>query len=239
MLIIKYALLLVVPMLLLCVNALAAEPLDILKGMAPAYARVQDYTATFTKQERVKGEVLPEEKIQYKFRKPFMVYMKWMLGPHEGREALYVQGRNKNKVVGHEGGFIGFVTVNMVPTGSLAMKGNRHPITDSGIGRLVEIIMTDIKIASGRGFKDADVELAGEEAVEGRKAWHITAKTTGKGYYAGKLDVWVDKIYGLPVKVKVYGLNGELLESYAYTDLKLNSGLTDVEFDRDNPEYRF
>ena len=239
MLIIKYALLLVVPLFLVCGNAFAAEPLEILNGMAPAYARVQDYTATFIKQERVKGELLPGERIQYKFKKPFMVYMKWLPGPHEGREALYVQGRNDNKVTGHEGGFIGFITLNMVPTGRLAMKGNRHPITDSGIGRLIEIIMNDIKIASDRGFKDANVELAGEEDLEGRKTWHITAKTTGKGYYAGKLDVWVDEENGLPVKVKVYGLNGELLESYAYTDLKLNPGLKDVEFDRDNPEYRF
>ncbi len=239
MLIMKYALLLALPLLLVCGNAIAAEPLDILNGMAPAYAHVQDYTATFIKQERVKGELLPGERIQYKFKKPFMVYMKWLPGPHEGREALYVQGRNNNKVVGHEGGLIGFITLNMAPTGSLAMKGNRHPITDSGIGRLIEIIMNDINKASERGFKDAYVELAGEENVDGRKAWHITAKMTGKGYYAGKLDVWVDEQNGLPVKVKVYGLNGELLESYAYTDLKLNPGLSDKEFDRDNPEYRF
>jgi outer membrane lipoprotein-sorting protein len=235
----KYALLMAVSMLLLCGNAFATEPLEILGGMAPAYARVQDYTATFIKQERVKGEVLPEEKIQYKFKKTFMVYMKWLPGPHEGREALYVQGRNSNKVVGHEGGFIGFVTVNMVPTGSMAMKGNRHPITDSGIGRLIEIIMADIKIASDRGFKDAKVALAGEENVAGRKAWHIAAQTTGNGYYAGKLDVWVDKEYGLPVKVKVFGINGEFLESYTYTDLKLNPGLKDVEFDRDYKDYKF
>jgi outer membrane lipoprotein-sorting protein len=239
LLIIKYALLLVVYMLLVCGNALAAEPLEILGGMAPAYARVQDYTATFIKQERVKGEVLPEERIQYKFKKVFMVYMKWLPGPHKGREALYVQGRNNNKIVGHEGGFVGFVTVNMVPTGSLAMKGNRHPITDSGIGRLIEIIMADIKIASDRGWKDAKVALAGAENVAGRKAWHITAQTTGKGYYAGKLDVWVDAEYGLPVKVKVFGLNGEFLESYTYSDLKLNPGLSDKEFDRDYKDYKF
>src|ERR1700688_822466 len=170
-----------VPLLLVCGNATASEPLDILNGMASAYAGVHDYTATFIKQERVKGELLAGERIEYKFKKPFMVYMKWLPGPHEGREALYVQGRNNNKVTGHEGGFIGFITLNMTPTGSLAMKGNRHPITDSGIGRLIEIIINDINKASERGLKDANVELAGEDDVEGRKAWHITAQTTGKG----------------------------------------------------------
>src|SRR3990172_2566551 len=89
------------------------DPLEILSRMEREYAKINDYTANFRKKERVKGKVLPEENILLKFRKPFRVYMKWLDGPHEGREAMYVQGRYVDKVVGHEGGIISFITLHM------------------------------------------------------------------------------------------------------------------------------
>jgi hypothetical protein len=97
-------------------------------------ARVEDYAAAFHKQERVDGELLPEEAMLLKFQKPLKVYMKWLEDPHRGREALYVEGRDDNKVIAHEGGIWGFVTLSLDPRGSLAMKDSRQPITDIGFG---------------------------------------------------------------------------------------------------------
>ena len=218
----------------------APDPVSIMKGMEKAYAGVQDYTANFLKKERVKGKVLPEENIYLKFRKPFKVYMKWLKGPHEGREALYVQGRYDDKVVGHEGGFIGFITMHMKPTGSLAMTGNRHPITDVGIGRLVDIVTQNFE----RGMKSGELKLSyiGEEEACGRKAWHTRGELPEKKenpYYGAKIDIWIDEALGLPIKIVIYGWQGEFLESYGYRDLKLNPGLKDDEFDSGYKEYDF
>jgi len=221
-------------------SGVAPDPEKLVEGMHAAYDKVQDYTATFLKQERVKGELLPMETVALKFRKPFMVYMKWLKGPHDGREALYVQGKYDNKVTGHEGGFISFVTLHMEPTGSTAMKGNRHPITDVGIGRLIEIIDTNFT----RAQKTHELKLTyiGVEPVNGSNAYHLKGELPAdesKGYYGKTIQLWVDKGLGLPVKIMVFGWKDELLEMYTYKDLRLNPGLTEKDFDPTNSQYDF
>jgi len=212
--------------------------LALVSRMETAFAGVHDYTATFLKQERVNGELLPQETITYRFKKPFMVYMGWQKGPNEGREALYVRGKYDNQVVGHEGGWLGVITLHMDPNGSVAMKGNRHPITDSGIGRLVEIVSDNVS----RAVKDGDLTFTGpvNKKVFGRDTDYYVAKLPeGKNYYGAKIELWVDSELGLPIKIKIYGWNGELWESYGYKDLVINPGLTDSEFSEDYEGYDF
>ena len=98
-------------LLLLLTLPLAAEQdiLEQLKAMDRRSQEVKDYTAIFRKQEVVNGKLLPPENIALKFQKPFSVYMRWLEGPHKGREVLYVRGKNKGKLIGHEGGFFGFL----------------------------------------------------------------------------------------------------------------------------------
>ncbi len=214
------------------------DPLSILRGMAPAYEKVDNYTAIFLKQELVNGELLPEETITFKFKKLFKVYMGWMKGPHEGREALYVEGENEDKVIGHEGGFFGFITLNMEPTSSTAMRGNRHPITDIGLGRLIRIISDNGERAEKDGV--LEIRYVGREEVFGRDTHHIQAELPpDRGYYGGRIEIWVDAGNGLPIKIRIYGWDGTLWESYGYKDLKLNPGLTDAEFKEDYKEYDF
>ncbi len=223
--------------LIISVPASAQDPAEILNGMSGAYSKVDDYTAVFYKQERVKGTVLPEEKIQLKFKKPFKIYLHWLPGPHEGRESLYVRGENGGKVIGHEGGIIGFITLHMEPTGNIAMKGNRHPITDAGIGRLIEILDKDLKRGRERG--ELKLKFLGEDEVYGRRAWHIVKETPAEGYYAPKMEIWVDKELNLPIKIKIFGPGDEFLESYGYSDLKVNTGLKDEEFTEGYKGYHF
>ena len=57
--------------------------------------------------------------------------------------------------------------------------------------------------------------------------------------------IFVDDQLDVPVRYAAYwwpkneGGAPQLLEEYTYTDLKLNVGLTDQDFDRANPEYQF
>ena len=78
--------------------------MSLLDQMESSYATVNDYVSVFHKQERVNDKLLPEETIQFKFQKPFKVYMKWIKEPFEGREALYVEGQYNNKLIAHKGG---------------------------------------------------------------------------------------------------------------------------------------
>jgi outer membrane lipoprotein-sorting protein len=72
--------------------------LQVLDDMQKAYARVDHYTANFLVQERLNGELRPEHRIELKFRKPFHVYMRWVEGPNEGRQALYPAGSDENEL---------------------------------------------------------------------------------------------------------------------------------------------
>ena len=60
--------------------------------------KIDNYTAVFHKQERVKGDLRDEEIVFFKFKKPFKIYMKWIKDPGKGREVLYADGWNQNRM---------------------------------------------------------------------------------------------------------------------------------------------
>src|SRR5829696_5321541 len=65
-----------------------------------SFSRVKDYMGTMVKEERVAGQLQPEQYIAFRIRQqPFSVYLKWT-GPKqfEGQEATYVAGKNGNKM---------------------------------------------------------------------------------------------------------------------------------------------
>lgn len=212
----------------------------LLNQMGSRYAGIQDYVAIFHKQERVDGKLLPEETILFKFQKPLEIYMKWIKEPHKGREALYASGKYENKVVAHKGGFFGFLTVSLDPKGRFAMKGNRHPITDAGLGHLIEGLEKNISKAMDNN--ELEITRSGTEDFRGRATFFIEARSDSRGsnkYYASRMILHVDKELMLPIGVAFYDEKGELFERYAYTDLKVNVGLTSEDFSRDNKTYGF
>ena len=42
----------------------------------------------------------------------------------------------------------------------------------------------------------------------------------------------------LEIKAVMYNWDNQLQESYTYTQIAINPGLKDIDFDPDNPEYR-
>jgi hypothetical protein len=113
------------------------------------HAGISDYSCTIVKQERIDGELYPEEYMYAEIRnrkvengqttQPFSVYL-YFLKPEKikGREVIYVEGRNDGKLMAHEAGLVGKLAIfNFNPTDRIAMRGNRYPITDIGIENLV------------------------------------------------------------------------------------------------------
>jgi hypothetical protein len=112
-----------------------------------------DYTCTLIKHERVDGELLPAETIYAKVRhlsqssraaissvQPFSVYLRFDSPRHLcGREILYHHTGNDDPLLVRNGGQrLAFITLQLAPDCPLAMRGNRYPITQFGIQRLVE-----------------------------------------------------------------------------------------------------
>lgn len=209
--------------------------LALVDKMESSYSKIEDYSAVFTKHERVKDVLLPKESIFLKFKKPLQIYMRWIDGPI--KEAIYVEGTNGNKVIAHSGASL---TWNLDPNGSILIAGNRHPITDIGFGFILNVMRTNIPLA----IKHAEIELSrfSEKSVKGRPVIVVEAKFSpkeGRKYYATRMVCHIDKEYYLPVGIACYDGKDVLMEEYHYKDIKINIGLTEIDFSRKNKEYSF
>lgn len=214
---------------------------DEVYAMEKAYANVRDYTATFYKQERVKGELLPVETMLLKFRKPFSVYLRWTTGDFAGREVLYVRGWNDDKIRAHQGSFPD-ITVNLRPDANLAMRGNRHPITDLGFGSAIDFIVRGARLAERRPQDGVVYVDHGESMVYGVRAHCIEAVAPVKKfspYYAHRAKICIDQKTKMPARITIWDDEDNLVEDYGFENVRLNSGLTDADFDPANSGYNF
>ena len=214
--------------------------IEMLRQAQKKYETVVDYTVTFHKQQRVGGVLHEEEVALYKFRKPFSVYLKWTGAIDKGREALYVEGKHDGRALVHLGGMVNYFapTFALHPKGTLAMRKNLRPITESGLGNTIALLVRVCEQAKRNG--DLQVRYIGMGETAGRPVHRFERMLpSGKGYPAHKTLVDIDKENGYPVSVVSYGWNGELLEKYLYEDLRTNVGLTDADFDRTNRAYQF
>ncbi len=59
------------------------------------------------------------------------------------------------------------------------------------------------------------------------------------GFSAPKINLWIDLGNGFPIKAEFFDWDLKKVGSYGYKDLRLNVGLTEDDFDRDNKSYRF
>lgn len=215
---------------------------SLLQQAESAYEKVQGYTALFHKQERIANRLRKVDIIHLKFQKPFKIYMGWIESPDKGMEVIYKEGENDNKITAHVGGFLN----NFVPTvhidikDNLAMRNNRHLITETGIGIFLERYRADLK--KGKARQEIQILLHGVDQVCGRKAYSVEARMPMKpdsGYYCYRSFVWFDAESKLPIQMEFYDPTDTLIEKYSYRDLKLNPKLTAYDFDSNNPQYRF
>ncbi len=220
-------------------HASVADGLEAIVGNAiEKYRTVSDYTCLFDKTELVDGALRAERNIVMKYRKPEMVYMKWTEGDNRGVEAIFAKGRYDNKMVVHLGGSLSFIEARVDPRSSKAMKDNRHPITEAGVGFVLNLIKDNYDKA--KEDPESSMTIEGETRLGGRRVTMVKAVLPrGKGYYANVILLYFDKEMSLPLKVAVYGWNGEMLEQYRFRDLRINVGLTERDFDKDNPAYNF
>src|SRR3989441_1147366 len=128
------------------------EPARLLLGMEAAYARVQGYTARFVRQEVVDGELRPREEALLKFRRPGLIYLRWVAGPPVGRHILFVPGRNHDRMLVREAGlFTSLATIVMAPDSPRVLSESRHPVTDIGIGQLITLVLDGARRAGAAG----------------------------------------------------------------------------------------
>jgi hypothetical protein len=210
---------------------------------------VKDYTCTMIKRERIDGEVTDPEYMYVKVRhQPFSVYLNFLKPADEqGREVIYVEGRNNGKMTAHEGSGLKarFGAVDLNPTSAMAMKGNKYPITQLGVKnlvrRLLEVGSQDMK------YGECDVTYRKNAKVNDRICTIIEVihPVPRRNFIFHKALIYVDDELNLPIRYEAYtwpktqGGRPELDEEYTYLNLKVNIGLTDADFEPANPNYHF
>ena len=210
--------------------------LSFLKDVQDVADSLEDYTVTLMKWERIDGELLPEETIFMKWKKPSSVYMKFVKGKHEGREVIYVRGENDDKMFVSPDGFLSALTLQIAPGSDRAMKDNRHSVEEAGLPDIISQIITFLEKDLSRPDPELMVEFDADKDRKGEKCVYISIEN---GSYATKTNLYFNKETLLPVHIISFTESGEILESYKYNGFKTNVGFDDDDFDPDNEEYNF
>lgn len=203
------------------------------------------YECVFSKKEVVGNETISQT-LKMKVReKPFSVYM-YFQEPNEGREVIYVEGKNDNKLLVHETGLASLVgTLQFEPTSSRVMAENRYPITKAGMANMVRTVIdqweleskyaeTDVKYFDDATIGDVTCRVIESSHPQPRKQFpfHITR-------------LWIEEKTQLAVRVQQLGFPKKkdakppVIEDYTFTQIKPEVRLTDRDFDPDNPSYNY
>ncbi|WP_235963882.1 DUF1571 domain-containing protein [Tautonia rosea] len=229
----------------------SSDPIDYAKAALAEskerFASVRDYTCTFIKRERIQGRLSGYEVMSMKARtSPKSVYFKFKQ-PKAGREAIYVDGRNRGKAIVHDVGFNKFLagTLHLDPLSRRAMDGNRHPITEAGLGFMIDTLTEGWNREMNP--RDSEVTIRETVLVNKRPSMMIICKHRNRQphFVFHEVRLYIDHELGLPTRFEAYDWPaGEdqpapLLEEYIYSDLKINVGLSDADFDPSNKAYSF
>jgi Protein of unknown function (DUF1571) len=211
------------------------------------YDRVEDYTCTLYKRERIAGRMTPLHIMSMKVRsKPQSIYLKFQQPAH-GREAIYIEGRHGSKVLAHDVGLNKLLagTLALEPTSSRAMEDCRHPITEAGIGPLLDTLAKRWAVEldpDETKLTFHDDLLIGPRRCTMIESAHPQRRAEFLHYM---VRVYIDQELGLPIRFEAFDWPGRpgsepaLTEEYSYIHLKLNVGLRDIDFDVANSTYSF
>ncbi|MGO9111232.1 MAG: DUF1571 domain-containing protein [Thermoguttaceae bacterium] len=212
---------------------------------------VHDYSTVIVKQERIGNQLIQTVMFAKIREKPFSVYLNFLDRSDnkgaKGREVIYVQGQNDDKLIVHTPGWqdttLGKLSLD--PSGLLGMHGERYPITEIGLSNLCRQL-----IKRGESAGDASqikVERYHHARINKRactllEITYPVQEPNTRGYLA---RVFLDDELHFPIRVEVYelptdrGKGPQLVEEYTYLDLKLNNGYSDADFDPKNLQYKF
>ena len=210
--------------------------------------KLHDYSATLVKRERINGKLGEHEYMFLKVRhRPFSVYL-YFLAPDKlrGQEVVYVEGRDGGKMSAHGSGLLKVLgTQQLDPTGLLAMRGNRYPITEIGVLNLVTRLLETGKKDSQYG--ECEVKFYHGAKIEDRVCTciEVVHPIPRRNFLFHVARIYVDDELNVPIRYAAYDWPEEeggpprLTEEYTYMNLKLDNGFTDADFDVRNPNYQF
>ncbi|NOX59225.1 MAG: DUF1571 domain-containing protein [Planctomycetes bacterium] len=223
------------------------DPLGFLKfSWDKCNKEITDYRCTFTKLERVKGELRPEQITDVRFlREPFSVDMTFTKNVAECKRALYVVDKwvddeGNQQAWAKPGGAIVRLLISKILQpihGSRAQNASRRTIDQFGFGKTFELFIYYSEKAKANG--ELTLRYVGHGEIGGRPTYKIERILPYDGdeanYPDNLLILHMDQETLLPVGCFAYSdeAGKELLGSYIYTDVVLNPGYEPKDFDPD------
>lgn len=218
-------------------------------------SNVREYSAVFSKQERLGGDLSDVQQIDMKVRHApeFGVYMKWRNGD-AGRQVLYSESYEDGKLAVKLGGFKGRLlpAIKLDPKGDEAMAESRHPITEAGILFLARRLIEDRR-AELTGNLQVKCTRLENTSVGDRPCFQFQfdyADAQSSPEYRRSVAA-IDAQYHIPLQVRNWtwgtGESGlteleldeqTLVESYSFSSLNFGVQYADSDFSRENPKYR-
>ncbi len=179
---------------------------------------IDDYTAVMTKQERIHGRLTEpaemEMKVQCRHRGgglgddlPLRVYLRFLAPTGvAGREVLWAEDLHDGQMIVREAGVLGMFPVRLDPDGIIAMRGQKYPISEIGLTRLVEKLIE----RGRRDLDDPDISVTMTRSIEfdSRLCDRIvvTRARPGEGEdNFSRAEIWFDSERKLPLRYFSFG----------------------------------
>lgn len=200
-------------------------------AMAHYKENIQNYTATFYKHERIKGDLKPRQTIAVDFKEnPYSLRMIWQENSMGCDKLIYVEGEHDNKMVVHPTGFFSWIkSVKRDPFCKDARKSTRKPCNHFGFYRTMQSLLSTYEEAHKKD--DLTIKFIGRTKIDGHDCItlerHLPAK---EGYPCARLVIQFDIERLIPVSLTSYDKDGKLISLYKYDDIKLNTDVNEKTF---------
>jgi outer membrane lipoprotein-sorting protein len=162
-----------------------------------------------------------EAHIRYYYRKPGFVRMEF-IRPHDGAVLVYNPLTQRVRLWPFGAGR--FPEFNLSPGNPLIRSSGGQHIDRSDIGALFENVRT---LQAG-----GNIEILGEESVDGQTTLHMVATGTGRFAVADvhRYELWLDTVNQFPVKVISRDQQGTIIETVMMEALEINATLPEMLF---------
>lgn len=217
----------------------------LLDRMIKASDAMVDGTWVVRMEEWKNGRMKPVQEVAVKYRRsPEALYMHWVGDVSTGREVLWSPAVRSGDLYINTSPLI--PNLSLSPTGSAATRDSRHPIWMVEIPRIAGLVKAGADHLSRHEDLTATHEDLGVQDIYGTRAHcyvvELPYAAAPAVLYAPMIRVCLSEASGLPIRFTAWADEDgarRQVEDYIFQEVKVNVGLSDADFDEDNPAYRF
>lgn len=193
---------------------------DLIAGSQSNLSQIRNYQVAMRRQERVGDVLQPAEDLILSIRRePRAVRLEWAGSKNPGREVIYSATETGGQLQIHTPGSL-LPDMTLAPDSPLVLRSSRHPITEAGLDSILQRLEQSLQPHLAGTPTRARLAYEGlETPPEIGRPCHKIVEHRENG------EVWVvylDSDSLLPAMLHATAAGGELLEHYAFRDLKID-----------------